>query len=318
MKRRYAPWLPVFAAVALCACSEQPEDTESLTPMQKYDKAVFLLKPNVENAQSDLAGAMKLLTEAAHEGYLPAQLDLAGIYLFGNHDGSVKKDLDAAYSWYQRAVEQGSNEALYYQGLICLEKGDNTAAEQLIRQAADNGMPEACYRLSTLLFASHDNDAAMRYLRRAANASLPEAMFFLGQKLYGQQSPEATDWFHLAAHSPQLGTVAKAAYALACIYQQGYGNITPNMEKTVEWYKMSAEAGYPQSQYIVGIMYINGECLPLNVQKGLAMLRLSAGQDYLPGMEAYIEALRIHGADEASKSEANAWEERLNKLRHKR
>ena len=318
MNHRYAPWLPVLAAaVALCACSEQPEDTELLTPKQKYDKAIFLLKPNVENAQSDLSGAMNLLTESANEGYLPAQLDLAGIYLFGNHDGSVKKDLDAAYSWYQRAVEQGSKDAPYYQGLICLEKGDTASAEQLIRRAADYGMPEACYRLSTLLFAAQQNEQAMSYLRRAANESLPEAMFLLGQKLYQQQNSEAPQWFHRAAYSNQLGTRAKAAFALACINQQGYINFEPNMEKAVEWYKMSADAGYPQSQYIVGTMYITGQCLPEDVQKGLAMLRLSAGQDYQPGIEAYIEALRIHAADENAVNEANAWEERLNKLRRK-
>ena len=317
MKYRYTPWLPVIAALAFCACSEQQEGSECLSPKQKYDKAVFLLKPNVENAQSDYAGAMALLTAAANEGYLPAQLDLAGIYLFGNHDGSVKKDLDAAFTWYQRAEKQGSNDALYYQGLICLEKGDTATAEQLIQKAADAGMAEACYRLSVLLFAAHKDEVAMRYLRRAAKDSLPEAMFFLGQKLYQQQSPEASDWFHRAAHSPQLGTVAKAAYALACVYRDGYGRITPDMEKAVEWYKMSADAGYPQSQYIVGTMYVTGQCLPQNKEKGLAMLRLSAGQDYIPGIEAYIEALRLYGADEAAVNEAAAWEERLRKLRQK-
>ena len=48
-----------------------------------------------------------------------------------------------------------------------------------------------------------------------------------------------------------------------------------------------------------------------------AMLRLSAGQDYIPGIEAYIEALRLYGADEAAVNEAAAWEERLRKLRQK-
>lgn len=317
MKHRYTPWLPVLASLVFCACSEQQEGTECLSPKQKYDRAVFLLKPNVENAQSDYAGAMALLIASANEGYLPAQLDLAGIYLFGNHDGSVKKDLDAAYTWYQRAAKLGSYDALYYQGLICLEKGDATTAEQLIHKAADGGMSEACYRLAVLLFAAQKNEQAMRYLRRAALDSLPEAMFFLGQQLYQQQNPEATEWFHRAAHSPKLGTVAKAAYALACIYRNGYGRITPDMEQAVEWYKMSADAGYPQSQYIIGTMYVTGQCLSQNIEKGLAMLRLSAGQDYVPGIEAYIEALRLYGKDETAVNEAAAWEERLQKLRQK-
>lgn len=54
----------LFPLLLLTAC--QPENTETpADPQAMYDKAQALLKPNVENGQSDFAGAMQWLLKAA-------------------------------------------------------------------------------------------------------------------------------------------------------------------------------------------------------------------------------------------------------------
>ena len=87
----------LFPLLLLTAC--QPENTETpADPQAMYDKAQALLKPNVENGQSDFAGAMQWLLKAAEGGLMRAQLDLGGIYFAGGQ--GVQPDAQKAYNWF--------------------------------------------------------------------------------------------------------------------------------------------------------------------------------------------------------------------------
>ncbi|MBQ4593477.1 MAG: sel1 repeat family protein [Akkermansia sp.] len=263
------------------ACSEDSDNSAVLTPQQMYEKAAALLKPNTEHEQPDYTGAFRLLEQAAAADYVPAMLDLAGVYLEGSRDGSVSKDRANAFQWYTRAAQLGSTDALYYCGFILLE--DKKTAE------------------------------AVTYLQRAAQKGLPEAQYQLGRLLLAQNSPEALPLIRAAATSQRASIVAAASYTMGTVFQNGKLGVQKDMGQAVEWYLRSADAGDRRAQHLVGLMYLLGENLPADEKKGEALLRLSAGQDYLPAIDALVRYLFDTDAD-AHAEEIRAWSERLQKL----
>lgn len=263
------------------ACSDDADKQQTLTPQQMYEKAAALLKPNAEHEQPDYAGAFRLLEHAAAADYVPAMLDLAGVYLEGSRDGSVSKDRAKAFQWYTRAVQLGSTDALYYCGFILLED----------KKTVD----------------------AIPYLQRAAQKGLPEAQYQLGRLLLAENNPDALPLIRAAATSQRASVVASASYTLGTVFQNGRLGVQKDMKQATEWYLRSADAGDRRAQHLVGLMYLLGDTLPLDEKKGEALLRLSAGQDYMPAIDALVRYLFSTDADTHAE-EIRAWSERLQKL----
>jgi TPR repeat protein len=64
-------------------------------------------------------------------------------------------------------------------------------------------------------------------------------------------------------------------------------------------------------------MLISGDPVPQDTERGLAMLRLSAGQDNPQAIALLINLLRNSEDAEAHEEEAAAWSKRLESLRRK-
>ncbi|MDO4751369.1 MAG: tetratricopeptide repeat protein [Akkermansia sp.] len=262
-------------------CSDDVPGAAPLTPQQKHEKAQALLKPSIELPASDYKGAIQLLREAAAQGYVPAMVDLAGIYLGGSKDGSIKKDRIVAFDWYRKAAEAGSIEAVYSQGFIRYDEGNV--------------------------------EAAVPYLQRAADAGVPEAQYLLGRILLQQRDVKAVEYIRKAATSDRAATVARAAYTMAVVYQKGWAGEKIDLPQSVEWFKRSADAGDPRALHLVGLMYIQGAGVEKDEPRGVSMLKLSAGQDYPAAIKDYITYLQTHDAA-AHADEIRAWVERLKEL----
>ena len=87
--------------------------------------------------QRDLAYAIEIWTDLASRGHAKSQYHLGALYRTGS---GVKKDLDKAFMWFQRAAEQGNPLAQYNLGVM-YEKGwgterDTKKAEDWYRRAA--------------------------------------------------------------------------------------------------------------------------------------------------------------------------------------
>ena len=145
-------FLLLLVPLLLCACQKEDADNPS-TPQAMYDMAQELLKPNVENAESDFAGALQWLRRAAEGGLLRAQLDLGGIYYAGGH--GLEADARQAYDWFLKAAAQGSREAEVFLGMLQYEGrlGEKNVQEAMKhwRIAAEAGIAEGQYRLGRLL-----------------------------------------------------------------------------------------------------------------------------------------------------------------------
>ena len=117
---------------------------------------------------------------------------------------------------------------------------------------------------------------------------------------------EGVEWLVKAS-----GVVPQAATALGNIYYQ-YLN---DAETAAAWYEKGAMAGDPRAQHVFAEMLLLGEPVEKDSERGLAMLRMAAGQDYAPAIARLINVLRNGKAAADNEKEAAAWSARLQELK---
>ncbi len=288
MKRTVFFRVSALAALstAFSACGDAGK-AEPSTPEQMYARAQELLKPNIEGDSSDFAGAFQWLTRAAEGGWCRAQLDLGGVYLQGGK--GVDVDPAQAFEWFSKAAAQGSAEAEFYLGHILFNglgrPADKTAAVAHWRKAAAANIAEAQYRLAHLLLQSTDTQA------------------------------EGVELLRKVTEAKAMGLAAKAACDLGNICAKGLHGVEENMEQAADWYSRAATGGNSRAQLVYAIMLLSGEAVPADPQRGMAMLRLAAGQDNPAAIALLINLLRNGENAAEDEEEAAAWAERLEKLR---
>lgn len=268
--------LLLLPLILLGACRNENAGAPD-TPQAMYEKALALLQPNVENAQSDYAGALQWLQRAAEEGYLRAQLDLGGIYYAGGH--GLEADAQQALNWFTKAAAQGSKEAEVFLGLLHYEGRTG----------------------------KKDVEAAMKHWRVAAEAGIAVGQYRLGRILAQQDATrkEGIEWLVKASAG-----VPQAATALGNLYYRYLEDTTT----AAAWFEKGALAGDPLAQHIFAEMLLLGDPMPQDDKRGMAMLRMAAGQDYQPAMARLINILRNGKNAADNEKEAAAWDARLQEL----
>lgn len=81
----------------------------------------------------------------AEAGHPRAQLMVGWIY---HHGLGLQEDLEEARKWYSLAAGQGSMEAQFNLGVLCMKQGDSAAGRDWYQKAASQGYLPACYRLA--------------------------------------------------------------------------------------------------------------------------------------------------------------------------
>lgn len=263
------------------ACGDKaPELPE--TPQEMYEYAQKLLQPSAEMPESDFAGALEWTRKAAEQGWLQAQLDMAGLYYAGGR--GVQKDFKEAYYWFEQAAKQGNSSAEVFLGVMLyagegVQKDVQKAMEHW-RIAAAHGVAEAQYRLGRLL------------------AQQPESV------------QEGVAFLEKAARE-----IPQAATALGNIFYKGVqGILSQDADKAAQWYEKGAMAGDPFAQLVLAEMLFVGEPIPRDEPRALAMLRMAAGQDYPAAMARLVNVLRNAPNAAEYEQEAAAWEERLQEV----
>lgn len=272
---------PLILALLLASCDQETKTVhEPKTPEEMYARAEALLKPNAENDASDFQSALHYLKQAAAAGYLQAQTDLGGLYMAGGK--GIEADWDQAYEWFSKAAQQGSSSAHQFLAII-LQKGTPTKAPNF--------------------------EAAITHLEHAASDKLPEAMNALGH-IYINMEGKAKEGYQLLEEAGQAG-MADAARDLGFLYASGTKDLHKDMAKATHLFQQAAALGDAQSLYIVGLMQHEGQHLEKDVDKGLAALRLAAGQGFVPAMKSLSLILSRDEASPEMKQEAAAWRKHL-------
>ncbi len=268
--------LLLIPLLLLTACQKDEPD-QPTTPQAMYDKAQALLKPNVENAESDFSGALQWLRKSAEGGLVRAQLDLGGICFAGGHGQKV--DMQQAFDWFSKAAAQGSKEAEVFLGIIQYEG----------------------------LQGAKNVESAINHWRNAASAGIADAQYRLGRVLAQTEDTrkEGIEWLTKAS-----AAVPQASTALGNLYYR----YLENQEAAAAWFEKGALAGDPLAQHIFAEMLLLGEPVEKDVERGMAMLRMAAGQDYKPAMARLINVLRNATNAADYEKEAAAWDARLQEL----
>jgi hypothetical protein len=173
-------------------------------------------------------------------------------------------------------------------GLTALDAIANRGPSQSflsgLRAAADAGDVDRQLMLGSVL--SHQDTPnwteASRWLERAARVDHADAVYALAvthaDRVTGRLhwGPPSTDGGRaLLARAAELGS-ADAQRTLACCLAVGSPGFEKDAVAARAWHTRAAEQDVRESQYDVGMMWLDGEGGPQNTEQGLAWLTLGA------------------------------------------
>ena len=226
-----------FTAVQQKAAAGEPAAETTLASC--YDLGLHV--------QPDGKESLRLLTEAAGEGYVPAQYEVGRIYLYGR---GVTIDYAKALLWEGKAAAHGNPRAqrdlafMYERGFGVT--ADPAQAAEWNRKAAAQGNAEAQLQLARAFDegagVSKDDEAARKWYAEAARHEQPAAQLELAREFAGQGNcPVAAHWYEESAGHGQ----SPAMYELGRLYLKICG---ANKEQAFLWFTIGARFGSEESK----------------------------------------------------------------------
>ena len=206
-----------------------------------------------QNGAMDYAQAVKWFRKAAEQGHAKAQYFLGHCYYYG---WSVDEDFAEAVKWYRKAAEQGHADA---QGRL------KTKIVELFLKA-QNGDADAQYRLG---LARENGDGiaknmseAVKWYRKAAEQGYAASQYNLGLCLYhkGKALSDKFDIEDSECDGIEMRTARK------------------NLSEAANWFRKSADQGFANAEYILGLCYECGDGIDKNMTEAVKWYRKAAEQ----------------------------------------
>ncbi len=163
------------------------------------------------------------------------------------------------------------------------------------RQKANQGIAESQYLLGK---ANEDGTALPRdfaqandWFRKAADKGHAGAQFRLGVAYNRGSGTARSDslalfWFRKAAEGGEPG----AQVALGVRYHTGSQGVAKDPAAALSWYRKAAAQHFPDGIYNVGIIYLNGEGVPVNLEEAQKWVALAVLAE--PTRATFRETLR--------------------------
>ena len=226
-----------FAAIQKRVEGKDPEAQSALASC--YDLGMHV-QPNGKES-------IRWLTEAANQGYGPAEYELGRIYLYGR---GVPADYAQALLWERKAAEKGDSRAqrdlafMYERGFGV--EADPTQATEWNHKAAAQGNAEAQLELAKALEyglgIKKNAEEARKWYAKAANQEQPEAQLEMARQAAGQGNcPVAVHWYEEAAGHGET----QAMVELGRLYAMKCGR---NLEQAQKWFLIGAKSGSDESK----------------------------------------------------------------------
>jgi len=260
-KRLILGWM-IFAAIGV-AIAQAPKAQSPVCPRDDAAFAAFQKKADANDpealtalascydlglhVQPDGKERIRLLTEAANQGYGPAEYELGRIYLYGR---GVPANYRLALSWEQKAADQGDARAqrdlaFMYERGFGVEQ-DSAQAAEWNRKAAAQGNAEAQLELAKALEdglgVDKNAEEARKWYAKAANQEQPEAQLEVARQAAGQGNcPVAVHWYQEAAGHGEK----QAMVELGRLYAMKCGR---DLERALTWFLIGAKAGSDESK----------------------------------------------------------------------
>jgi TPR repeat protein len=215
------------------------------------------------------------LRAAAEAGDTRAMVELGRQYRFGSTN--VSQNTREAIKWFRQASEKSDSKGtLNLASMYCYVSDaprDYDKAAELYRAAAEHGEADAMFELY-LLYARGNGVAEDR--------------------------AEADRWL-------KKGAEAGSGWAQAAL---GRNEITPRTDRPsdissgLRWIKAAANQENPRGQYELGSLYLLGEGVEMDEERGLELIRKSCDQDYKQAILKLAELYAAGVGEPRSKDES--------------
>ena len=199
----------------------------------------------------------------------------------------MTKDLEGAFSWFNRAAEGGVDESQFHLGLEYYEGNlidrDYREALKWFRVAAEKGYPAAQYYLGLCYYNGYgvfrDYGFAVRWFTLASDRDYSPAIIALADAYMDLNNPERNykEAFRLYKRASESGD-ERGYYKLGSCYYKGKG--TPrNFIEASKCFRKGMEIGRDTDcEFMLALMYIKGEGVQKNHRRGMVMVRNAANE----------------------------------------
>jgi TPR repeat protein len=288
-----------------------------------FAAAIFTLDPALysQRLPSDAAFAQQL--SFAESGNLSAQLSVAKSY----YDGAAGVlSFKQAFDWFQKAADQGSQEAKSWLGFMTLfGRGtpvDVDKALQLLNEGANAGDPWALTFLGIIseggtrelgpkyqsgTSVPKDISKSVEYYKRAIDLGGGMAAQSLGclyMAGHGVPKDEAMALRYFA-RSAELGD-DWGEFRLGQMYAHG-AQVKQDMDRAVQLYTASAQHGNKLAEMELGQFYQSGTFVPQDLHLAKTYYSRAAIQGYPPAEIALANLLWPGGGPSAHSIDAYVW-----------
>lgn len=190
--------------------------------------------------------ALRHYSEAATRGYVPAMANIANLYANG---AGRPIDYGLAREWYQKAFARG-----------------NACAGSSVGMLYDHGRG-----------VKQDMAEAFRWYEKSAARNCSTAVSNLGYAYQnGRGVPvdqkRALGYFERAASLGDAAALTNLAYA----YKHGLMGLAKDLAKARDYYERAVAAGNATAMNNLGMMYIEGDGVARDREKGMALVRRAA------------------------------------------
>ena len=248
---------------------------------------------NGKGVPKDYKEAVKWFKLAAKKGNVSAQNNLGVMYKKGK---GVPKDYKEAVKWFKLASKERHAKSQYDLGIMYR---DGLGVIQYdkesiwwIKKSAEKGFPEAQNNLGERYSEgkgfTQDNEEAIKWFKLATKQKFPEAQYNLS-KIYLKEANQISDSFIKKEDSQD--NKEKKNYIEGVIEKFISETNTENSTKEIKTYYLntlrssvknlivsSSKQGFDKSQFVLGLMYKNGEGVPQDYKEAVKWYRKAAKQ----------------------------------------
>ncbi len=249
---------------------------------------------------TDMGQAIGWYVAAAEQGQVDAQYALSIIAMEGV--GGTSRDETTAALWMREAARRGHMYAQFdlgnmYANGFGVERSDPEAA-RWFEAAAELGHKDAQYNLGIMYLTprgvEQDRERAFQWFRRAAEQGHRDAQYNLGVSyLTGRAVPRdielAVRWLEAAAVQGQ----SSAVVALGLLSLEGADGIEQNRAEAARLFRQAANAGNPEGQYFLAVLYTRGLGVEQDPVEAYAWLEIAGSRiSNNPELAQSLDALR--------------------------
>ncbi|HCA89301.1 MAG TPA: endopeptidase IV [Legionellales bacterium] len=318
--------MPWFCLAALLSHAAYADDGLEAYRLGQYKKAAATLAGNQENKPGAIAAyyqgmmylygygqlrrdalAQQYFTQAAEQGYLPAQKLLATLYLH-------QKNAEQAFFWFKKAAAQDDVAAQLFCAGAYLNgfgvKQNPELARRFYIDAAKAGNTTAQYALADYFLhnrSSHDKKMGLIWLNKAAANHNPKAQMKLAQ-LYLNNGLVKQD---LSRAQALMQEAANHGYAPAMLALGEFFLKEHQFKEAHTWLEKSANTGARNSQFALAQFYLNKETEFFNEAQALNYMEQAARQHFKPAEHALIEMYQKGIGTPIDANKALDWQKQL-------